>query len=91
MYIKEALSKWLKVCKDRGIKFNIRTVKKWAETLRKEAKENPTVALKIVDQSVENAWNNLYPLKSKADSKVVSTPYDPAELARDESGNLKVF
>ena len=59
VYIKEALSKWLKVCKDRGVKFNIRTVKKWAETLRKEAKENPTVALKIVDQSVENAWNNL--------------------------------
>ena len=91
IYIKEALSKWLKVCKDRGVKFNIRTVKKWAETLRKEAKENPTVALKIVDQSVENAWNNLYPLKAKADSKVVSTVYDPAELARDESGNLKVF
>lgn len=91
VYIKEALSKWLKVCKDRGIKFNIRIVKKWAEILRKEAKENSTVALKIVDQSVENAWNNLYPLKSKADSKVVSTPYDPAELARDESGNLKVF
>lgn len=91
VYIKEALSKWLKVCKDRGVKFNIRTVKKWAETLRKEAKENPTVALKIVDQSVENAWNNLYPLKSKADSKVVSTPYDPAELARDDKGNLRVF
>ena len=28
VYIKEALSKWLKVCKDRGVKFNIRTVKK---------------------------------------------------------------
>ena len=37
-----------------------------------------------------------YPLKegyvgTSKDSKITSKQYDPAELARDESGNLKVF
>lgn len=49
------------------------------------------VADNILDQSIRNNWQDLYPLKDKSAEKVVSTVYDPAELARDESGNLRVF
>lgn len=54
VYIKEALSKWLKVCKDRGVKFNIRTVKKWAETLRKGLMGIPTGLTQLDD--ITNGW-----------------------------------
>ncbi len=59
--------------------------------LKKLSEDDESVADKILDQSIRNNWQDLYPLKDKSAEKVVSTVYDPAELARDESGNLKVF
>lgn len=52
---------------------------------------NEAVADKILDQSIRNNWQDIYPLKDKGNDGVVSTVYDPANLARDEQGNLKVF
>ena len=69
----------------------VATVEKFAEFLNAESKGNPVIAIRIVDQSIERGWKALYPLKDKQISGVVSTPYNPADLARDDEGNLRVF
>ena len=56
----------------------------------------PIIALTCRRTGIRNNWQDIYPLKegyvgTSKDSKITSKQYDPAELARDESGNLKVF
>ena len=64
--------------------------------VKKLSDGDESLADKILDQSIRNNWQDIYPLKegyvgTSKDSKITSKQYDPAELARDESGNLKVF
>lgn len=64
--------------------------------LKKLSEGDESLADKILDQSIRNNWQDIYPLKegysSKGTgSKITSKEYDPANLVRDEEGNLKVF
>ena len=68
-YIREALIKWVKACKNRGVGFQYKTLERWASILRDNAGESPEAALAIVDQSIDAGWKDLYKLKKKPESK----------------------
>lgn len=68
-HIKEALIKWVKACKNRGVGFQYKTLERWASILRDNAGESPEAALAIVDQSIDAGWKDLYKLKKKPESK----------------------
>lgn len=68
-HIKEALIKWVKACKNRGVGFQYKTLERWASILRDNAGESPEIALAIVDQSIDAGWKDLYKLKKKPESK----------------------
>lgn len=89
--IKEALVKFIGYC--RGINYTpkVGTVEKFAETLRVEGKNNPVIAMRIVDQSIKRKWKALYPLKDKQIGGVVSEPFNPEDVVRDENGDPVVF
>lgn len=67
--IKEALVKWVNVCKGRGVGFQYKTLERWASVLRDNAGDSPEIALAIVDQSIEAGWKDLYALKKKPEAK----------------------
>lgn len=69
----------------------VTTVEKFAKLLNTESNGNPVIAMRIVDQSIEKGWKALYPLKNKQLSGVVSTPFNPENLASDKQGNPLVF
>ncbi len=89
--IKQSLVKYVGALRGMNYTPQVATVEKFAEFLNVESKGNPVIAIRIVDQSIERGWKALYPLKDKQISGVVSTPYNPADLARDDEGNLRVF
>lgn len=68
-HIREALIKWVKACKNRGVGFQYKTLERWASILRDNAGESPEAAMAIVDQSIDAGWKDLYKLKKKPDSK----------------------
>lgn len=68
-YIREALIKWVKACKNRGVGFQYKTLERWASILRDNAGDSPEAAMAIVDQSIDAGWKDLYKLKKKPDSK----------------------
>ena len=64
--------------------------------VKKLSDGDESLADKILDQSIRNNWQDIYPLKegyvgTSKDSKITSKQYDTAELARDDKGNLRVF
>lgn len=64
--------------------------------VKKLSDGDESLADKILDQSIRNNWQDIYPLKegyvgTSKDAKITSKQYDPAELARDDKGNLRVF
>lgn len=94
-FIKEALVKWVKTCKGRGVGFQYKTLERWAIILRDNAGESSEAALAIVDQSIEQGWKDLYPLKKKQADKprAVYEKFDPAKdkLATDAEGKPLVY
>lgn len=68
-HIREALIKWVKACKNRGVGFQYKTLERWASILRDNAGESFEAAMAIVDQSIDAGWKDLYKLKKKPDSK----------------------
>jgi hypothetical protein len=66
-------------------------VEKWADVLKKESYGNPVIAMRMVEQSIKQGWKAIYPLKDKQIGGVVSVPYDPDNLAKDENGKPIVF
>lgn len=95
VYIKEALVKWVNVCRGRGVKFQCRTLERWAKILRDNAGENPEIALAVVDQSIAAGWKDLYRLKNAGveKPKISMERFDPEkdQLATDENGNPLIF
>lgn len=95
VYIKEALIKWVKACKGRGVGFQYKTLERWASILRDNAGENPDIALAIVDQSIDAGWKDLYKLKRKPDSKPRASMdrFDPErdKLATGTDGKPLVY
>lgn len=59
--------------------------------LKKLSEGDELLADKILDQSIRNNWQDIYPLKDKQVGKVVSVPANPENVARDENGNPIVF
>ena len=64
--------------------------------LKKLSEEDESVADKILDQSIRNNWQDIYPLKEgynnrKKDSNIERVPYKPEDLAKDDKGDLVVY
>ena len=92
--IKEALVKWVKACKNRGVGFQYKTLERWASVLRENAGESPEVALAIVDQSIDKGWKDLYKLKKKQDKpRATMQRFDPDKdgLATGTDGKPIVY
>lgn len=94
-FIREALTKWIRACRDRGVGFQYKTLERWAGILRENAGESPEIALAIVDQSIEAGWKDLYKLKRKPAEKPRAEyqRFDPEKdkLAVDADGKPKVY
>ena len=64
--------------------------------VKKLSDGDESLADKILDQSIRNNWQDIYPLKegyvgTSKDSKITSKQYDPSEIAMDDKGKLRVF
>lgn len=92
--IRVALEKFVKSLSDKhGYNPRVTTVAKFAETLRKHSSNNLELAMRIVDQSIDNGWKDLYQLKNKHSRDAVSTPFNPEKdtLAKDAKGKNLVY
>lgn len=94
-YVKEALEKFLHYCRGKNYTPKVVTVKGLADTLRDNAGDDPKLAMAIVDQSIENGWKSLYPLKrysngGKYRDGAVMKKWD-GKTAKDANGNDIVF
>lgn len=92
--IRVALEKFVKSIKDKhGYNPRVDTVAKFADTLRDLSSNNPELAMRIVNQSIDNNWKSLYKLKSRHSRDAVSTPFNPERdiLATDETGANVVY
>lgn len=84
-YVREALEKFLHYCRGKNYTPKITTVTEFAQVLRDNAGEDPITALAIVDQSIENGWKALYPLKKYRQPKratAISKPVEGETLER---------
>ena len=95
-YIKDALVKFLNACKGRNYTPKVETVEKFAQTLRDNAKEDHDLATAMVDQSIDNGWKDIYPLKgsykkSSVKREAVSIPAQKEDKAKNPDGSYVVF
>lgn len=94
-YVREALEKFIRDCEGRNIRFRVTTVERFAKTLRDNAKEDPALALAMVDQSIDRGWKDIYPLKSgykKPEKKeAVSIPVSKEDKAKNPDGSYVVY
>ena len=95
-YIKEALRKFIEDCEKRNVRFRASTVEKFASTLRDNAKDDPALAMAMVDQSIERGWKSIYPLKNyykgKTEKKdAVSVPVSKEDKAKNPDGSYVTF
>lgn len=92
-YIREALEKFLHYCRGKNYTPKVVTVMGFAEVLRDNSGEDPMLAMAIVDQSIDNGWKALYPLKKYRQQKkatAVSKEWS-GEIAKDASGKDIVY
>ena len=92
--IRIALEKFVKSINAKyGYNPRITTVVRFADTLRKLSSNNPELAMRVVDQSINNSWKDLYKLKDRHSRDAVSTPYNPEKdsLAKDNTGKVVVY
>ena len=96
IYIIEALRKFIEDCENRNIRFRAITVEKFASTLRDSAKDDPALAMAMVNQSIERGWKSIYPLKNyyrgNTDKKeAVSVPVSKEDKAKNPDGSYVKF
>lgn len=92
-YIKEALEKFLHYCRGKNYTPKVTTVEEFAKVLRDNAGEDPVLAMAIVNQSIDNGWKALYPLKKYGQQKkatAVSKKWS-GETAKDNNGKEIVY
>lgn len=92
-YVREALEKFLHYCRGKNYTPKVTTVEEFAKVLRDNAGEDPQIATEIVNQSINNGWKALYPLKKYGQQKratAVSKKWN-GENAKDASGNDIVY
>lgn len=92
-YVREALEKFLHYCRGKNYTPKITTVMEFAKGLRDNAGEDPVLAMAIVNQSIDNGWKALYPLKKYGQQKratAVSKKWS-GETAKDSEGKEIVY
>lgn len=92
--IKVALEKFVKsLSAKHGYNPRVTTVAKFADTLRKLSSNNTELAMRIVNQSIDKGWKDLYKLKDRHSRDAVSTPYNPEKdtLATGTDGEALVY
>ena len=92
--IKDALVKFINACKGRNYNPKVDTVEKFAKTLRDNAKEDPALAMAMVDQSIEKGWKDIYPLKNNGapvKKEAVSIPVSAEDKAKNPDGSYIVY
>ena len=92
--IRVALEKYVKSLSNKhSYNPRIDTVDKFAETLRKLSSNNSELAMRIVNQSIDKGWKDLYKLKDRHSRDAVSTKFNPEKdtLAKDDSGNTVAY
>ena len=92
--IRVALEKFVKSLSNKyGYKPKVTTVDKFANTLRELSSNNSELAMRIVDQSIDKGWKDLYKLKDKHSRDAVSTAFNPDKdvLAKDNTGKDLVY
>ena len=94
-HIREALVNWINVCKSRNIKFQFKTLERWASTLRNNAKEDKELAMAMVQQSIDSGWKDIYPLKKSYGAPVKkeakSIPVSKEDKAKNPDGSYVVY
>lgn len=88
--IKDALVIFVNSCKGKNYNPKVSTVEKFAKTLRDNAGSNAELAMRIVQQSIDKGWKDLYPLKDKYKAEAVSKKFE-GEVARDAEGKEMVY
>ena len=88
--IKDALVKFIESCKGKGYNPKVTTVEKFAKDLRDLSKNNSSLAMLIVQQSIDKGWKALYPLKDKYKADAISKKFT-GEVAKDENGKEIVY
>ena len=78
-YVREALEKFLHYCRGKNYTPKVTTVNEFAKVLRDNAGEDPAVAVAIVNQSIDNGWKALYPLKRYGQQKKATAISKPVE------------
>lgn len=92
--VKDALVKFINACKGRNYNPKVDTVEKFAKTLRDNAKEDPALAMAMVDQSIEKGWKDIYPLKNNGapvKKEAVSIPASAEDKAKNLDGSYVVY
>ena len=92
--IKDALVKFINVCKGRNYNPKVDTVERFAQTLRDNAKDNPELAMAMVQQSIDRGWKDIYPLKSNGapvKKEAVSIPVTKEDKAKNSDGSYVVY
>jgi hypothetical protein len=92
--IKDALVTFINYCKGKNYNPRVETVEKFAKTLRDNAKDNASLAMDMVNQSINNGWKSIYKLKKKIQKQTaVYKPFNPDTdtLAKNENGELIVY
>lgn len=80
-YVREALEKFLHYCRGKNYTPKVTTVEEFAKVLRDNAGEDPMLAMDIVNQSIDNGWKALYPLKKYGQRKRATAVSKPVEGA----------
>ena len=92
--IRDALEKFIKSIKAKhGYSPRVSTVVKFATTLRDLSSNNKELAMRIVDQSIDKGWKDLYKLKDRHSRDAVSVQFNPEKdtLAKDDAGKALVY
>lgn len=92
--IREALERFVKsLSAKHGYNPRVTSVVKFADTLRDLSSNNSELAMRIVNQSIDNGWKDLYKLKSRHSRDAVSVPFNPDKdtLAKDDTGKALVY
>lgn len=92
--IRIALEKFVKSLSNKhGYTPRVTSVVKFANTLRELSSNNSELAMRIVDQSIDKGWKDLYKLKDRHLRDAVSVQFNPEKdtLAKDDTGKALVF
>ena len=92
--IRDALVKWINVCKGRNYNPKVTTVEDWAKLLRDNAGNDKDLAMAIVQQSIDKQWKSIFPLKkgyTPVKKDAISIPTSKEDKAKKSDGSYVVY